>query len=74
MLYDMVLHSGSSQELCDLMKVDFVLVANLCFSSVAELEANADMFGGKDSISYKIKFKKLKQRFKQILKFKKEKK
>lgn len=39
---------------------DFMTTPNLITHIVvgyAELESNSDMFGGKDSVSYKIKFK-----------------
>lgn len=65
----MLIHCGSAKEIEQILKNDFVLVANLCFSAWAEVNSNSLMFGGKDSLSFKIKYKKLLQRINQVLKY-----
>ena len=69
----MLIHCGSSQEVDSLFQKDYQLVINLCFSSYAEVLSNSALFGGKDSISFKIKMKKVIQRIKQVKKLLKEK-
>lgn len=69
MKQDMLIHCGSALEIDTLLKADFQLVANLCFSAWAEINANSNMFGGRESMSFKIKYKKLIQRVNQVLKF-----
>lgn len=69
MKHDMLIHCGSAKEIEEMLKSDFTLVANLCFSAWAEVNSNSMMFGGKASVSYKIKYKKLLQRVHQVLKF-----
>lgn len=66
----MLIHCGTAQEIEEMLKKDFTLVANLCFSATAEVFSNAQMLGGRDSISFKIKFKKVLQRTKQVIAFK----
>lgn len=68
MRYDMVYHKGTIDEFDSLVKEDSVLMVNLAFSALAELESNNEMFGGKDSVSYKIKYKKINQRIKRLKK------
>lgn len=62
---DMVLHTAKSDELNSFQfsKADW---ATLILVSFAELHANADMFGGTESVSFKIKYKQLDKRGKQI--------
>lgn len=66
----MLIHCGSAEEIEAMMKENFQLVANLCFSALAEVFSNSSMFGGQDSDSFKIKYKKVIQRTKQVIKFK----
>lgn len=66
---DMLIHSSTACEIDELIKKDLQLVVNLCYSAFAELESNAGMFGGKQSISYKIKRKKICQRIRQVYNF-----
>lgn len=44
--------------------------ATLILTGIAEVHANAEMFGGFDSVSFKIKAKHIEKRLKQILKYK----
>lgn len=67
---DMLLHTCKADELeiClksgKLNKPDAFTLLIVAF---AELHANAEMFGGTDSVSFKIKYKQLDKRGKQIL-------
>ncbi len=38
------------------------IAANLMLTALAEVHANAEMFGGRDSVSFKIKWKQIDQR------------
>lgn len=68
--HDMALHTWSSKEIEGLCRG---LGKNLCFSLIisafAELHSNANMFGGIESTSFKIKWKKVNQRSRQIFKY-----
>lgn len=66
MKYDMLIHCGSAKEIEQILKNDFVLVANLCFSAWAEVNSNSLMFGGKDSLSLKLNIKNF---YKELIKF-----
>lgn len=44
------------------------LTISLLVTGLAEIHANAEMFGGLNSIGFKIKYKQINQRGKQILK------
>ena len=54
---DMDFHTMKGEELEQLCKSPFAPI--LYFTAWAEINANAEMFGGRDSTSYKIKAKKL---------------
>lgn len=74
---------GLSKEVCDLIKsdMDFHLLKSedlstfasssnamtLLIVSIAEVLANAEMFGGFDSVSFKIKWKHIEKRGNQVL-------
>lgn len=64
---DMALHILTSEEigLKNWTKED---AFTLLITSLAEIHANAQMFGGIDSTSFKIKYKKIDQRGKQLIK------
>ena len=64
---DMLLHTAKAEELdkINLSKADWF---TLIIVSFAELHANADMFGGTENTSFKIKWKQLDKRGKQLLK------
>jgi len=69
---DMLFHTVKSDELDIILKSAQHSKSHLftiLFVSFAELHANADMFGGMDSISFKMKYKQLDKRGKQLLKF-----
>lgn len=66
---DMVLHTIKSDEVEDFIKNNSIqTVVTLLLTALCEIHANADMFGGIDSQSFKIKFKQLDRRGNQILK------
>ncbi len=65
---DMFLHTKSSEKIKEIL--DHPLILSLMLSSLAELYANKDMFGGLHSESFKIKYKKLDRRINQILSYK----
>lgn len=54
---DMDFHTKRGEELCALCKSPFAPI--LLLTAFAEINANASMFGGQQSDSYKIKFKRL---------------
>lgn len=54
---DMDFHTKRGEELCALCKSPFAPI--LLLTAFAEINANADIFGGHQSDSYKIKFKRL---------------
>lgn len=64
---DMFLHTCTSEQLS---KVDWGIqhAMTLLITAFAELHSNAEMFGGIESTSFKIKWKKLNKRGKQLVK------
>lgn len=56
---DMDFHTMKGEDLEQLCKSPFAPI--LYFTAWAEINANAEMFGGRDSTSYKIKAKKLRK-------------
>ena len=65
----MVLHTIKSDEVEDFIKNNSIkTVITLLVTALCELHSNASMFGGTESTSFKIKFKQLDKRGKQILK------
>lgn len=66
MLLDMAFHTYRGDQIIELWNHD--LAPTLYFTAWAELEANASMFGGHDSDSYKIKRKRLIQAGKKYVK------
>ncbi len=66
---DMVLHTIKSEDVENFVKENSIqTIVTLLITSLCEIHANADMFGGIDSQSFKIKFKQLDRRGNQILK------
>lgn len=63
--HDMDIHLLKSDGVDEFCKNPFALT--LLLTGLAELHSNAQMFGGLDSISFKIKWKSINQRGKQIL-------
>lgn len=55
-------------------KLDHQISLSLLLTGLSEIHANAEMFGGIDSISFKIKYKQIESRGKQIIKLIKDKK
>lgn len=67
---DMILHTCSSEELSEKIKDSNVEhMCSLVISAWCELNGNAAMFGGFDTVSFKSKFKHLDRRTKQICKY-----
>lgn len=64
---DMILHTATAEEI-KCLNWPKQHYSTLIITALAELHANAQMFGGIESISFKIKFKKLEQRIKQYIK------
>lgn len=73
--WDMLIHSANSEEIENYCKIWSIQDAfTLLFVALSEVHANAKMFGpeGIESTSFKIKWKKIDQRGKQIMKFYKD--
>lgn len=68
---DMVLHTIKSEQLTSLLANGFAKqdAFTLLIVAFAELHANAEMFGGVESVGFKMKYKQLDKRGKQILTF-----
>ena len=64
--HDMDIHLLKSDGVADFCKREYALTSLLI--GLAETHSNANMFGGLDSISFKIKLKAITQRGKQIIK------
>lgn len=73
---DMDIHLIKANQLEDFIgksKLDFNIAISLLITGLTEIHANAEMFGGIESNSYKIKYKQIDSRGKQIIKLIKEK-
>ena len=67
-LKDMVFHTIKSDEVEDFIRNNSIeTVLTLLVTSLCELHSNAAMFGGIESTSFKIKYKQLDKRGKQVL-------
>lgn len=64
-LHDMDIHTLKSDGVKDFVQNPYALI--LLLTGLAEIHSNCQMFGGFDSISFKIKYKCISQRGKQIL-------
>jgi len=69
-LHDMDIHTFSSEEISELCNTkDKNFLYSLLLTSLSELHANANvLFGGLESINFKIKYKQIDKRGKQIIK------
>lgn len=69
--YDMDIHTLTSEELKLRCENDWKVedAMTLLVAALAEIHSNAKLFGGIDSISFKIKYKTIEKRGKQICKF-----
>jgi len=69
--WDMVLHTATSKEVDHLLRTTWTKkdAFSLILSAFSEVHSNAAMFGGINSTSFKIKWKRINQRAKQILRF-----
>lgn len=56
--HDMLLHSSTFEDIEKIDGMQKETIATLLISALAELHANAQMFGGVDSTSFKIKWKR----------------
>lgn len=67
---DMVIHTATAEEIAKKIETQWSAqdAATLLLVSLAELHSNASMFGGIDSVSFKMKWKQLDRRGKQICK------
>lgn len=70
--HDMDIHTLKSSGVEDFAKNEYALT--LLLTGLAEIHSNAKIFGGLDSTSFKIKFKSITQRGKQIINLIKNKK
>ena len=67
--WDMVLHTCTAKELDGYLKIWTPQdAATLFIIALCELHSNASMFGGIESTSFKIKYKRLRKRGKQLCK------
>lgn len=68
-LNDMVLHTIKSEDIPSFLETHSIeTILTLLVTALCELHSNAEMFGGIESDSFKIKFKQLDRRGKQIMK------
>jgi hypothetical protein len=68
-LKDMIFHTIKANEVEDFVKNNSMqTVLTLLVTALCELHANASMFGGIESTSFKIKYKQLDKRGNQVLK------
>lgn len=65
---DMLCHTSSFEEICKL-KLPTKIICTLLISALAELHSNAELFGGIESDSFKIKFKRLEKLGSKLCKF-----
>ncbi len=65
-LWDMVLHTETADQI-EARNFDIKDAMTLLVTAFAEIHANAEMFGGIESISFKQKWKKLDRRGKQLM-------
>lgn len=63
---DMIFHTESAEQILQ-RNLDKKILCTLMLSALCELHANAEMFGGIQSESFCIKYKKLEQRAKKVL-------
>jgi hypothetical protein len=63
---DMVLHVETAEQIVS-RNIKLKILLTLLITAFAELHSNAEMFGGIDSLSFKIKHKKICQRGKMIM-------
>jgi uncharacterized protein YukE len=64
----MKIHTLKASQIEKITKEIPNLIISLLITGLAEIHANAEMFGGLNSIGFKIKYKQINQRGKQILK------
>ena len=69
--YDMALHIETAEKIKS-HNWDIKTAFTLLVTSLAELHSNANMFGGIESVSFKMKYKKLDKRGKMLMKMFKE--
>lgn len=67
---DMVLHTATADEITNKLNGEWSIqdVCTLLLAAFAEIHSNASMFGGQDSISFKMKWKQLDRRGKLVCK------
>lgn len=62
---DMLLHTSTVEQI-KAINLDIKIAFTLIITSFAELHSNASMFGGTDSVNFKIKYKKLQKNAKTL--------
>lgn len=69
--WDMVLHSGSAEEIDHLLKNEWTKkdACTLMLSAISEVHSNARMFGGPTTDSFKSKYNKISRRCRQICRY-----
>lgn len=68
-LYDMAIHRSTIKELNNMFdNISIIQWCILIISALSEVHSNAEMFGGLESISFKIKLKKIFKNVKHIIK------
>lgn len=74
--WDMIFHTATAKKITDYLKNTWSKkdALTLLLASFSEIHSNASMFGGVNSVSFKTKYRRLKRRMKQTLKFYKERK
>lgn len=67
---DMVLHTANAEEINDKLQNEWSIqdACTLLLAAFSEIHSNASMFGGQDSVSFKMKWKQLDRRGKQLCK------
>jgi UTP:GlnB (protein PII) uridylyltransferase len=68
---DMVIHSATAEEIANKLETEWSIqdAVTLLLVSLAEIHSNAKLFGSMDSTSFKMKWKTVERRGRQIMKF-----
>jgi hypothetical protein len=67
-LNDLKVHTLKAAQIDEFCRHDAKLAVNILLSALAAVYSNSELFGGTQSTSFKIKFKTITQRGKQIIK------
>lgn len=68
---DMMIHNASAEEISEKLEKELSISDSmtLLLAALAEIHSNAEMFGSLDSVNFKMKWKTVERRGRQILKF-----